>query len=140
MSTHIDTCFVRYACNCIVDPGGWMPRDSEPNGNTRDLDPVKLRTAINRAGGPRDSDESARVVEQLKKAKERGVRVQDFDAMAVAKVPYRDPETKQDTMVWSAAPGRCPQHDAPVVLSATFDYIAEDPKPEDLGVIDAQRR
>ena len=127
----IDTAFTRYACNCYVDPTGWHPRDSEPNGNTRDLDPAKLRTAIARASGPRDTDESPRVVEKLKAARARGVRAADFDKMAIAKRAEKD-EAGKNVMVWSAAPGMCPAHGEPVVLSAVYDYDAPDEVVEDV--------
>jgi len=127
----IDTAFTRYACNCYLDPTGWHPRDSEPNGNTRDLDPVKLRAAINRAGGPRDTDESPRVVEKLKAAKARGVRAADLDKMAIAKRAEKDEQGK-NVMVWSAAPALCPAHGEPVVLSAVYDYDAPDVVPEEI--------
>ena len=127
----IDTAFTRYRCDCYVDPSGWHPRDSEPNGNTRDLDPVKLRTAIARVSGPRDTDESPRVVEKLKAAKARGVRAADFDKMVTAKRPEKDEQGKT-VMVWSAAPGTCPAHGDPVVLSAVYDYDAPDVVPEEI--------
>ena len=127
----IDTAFTRYRCNCYVDPTGWHPRDSEPNGNTRDLDPAKLRAAIARAGGPRDTDEEPRVVEKLKAAKARGVRAADFDKMQIAKRAEKD-EAGKDVMVWSAAPGTCPAHGEPVVLSMVADYDAPDVVPEEI--------
>lgn len=127
----IDTAFTRYACNCYVDPTGWHPRDTEPNGNTRDLDPVKLRAAIARASGPRDTDESPRVVEKLKAAKSRGVRAADFDKMQIAKRAEKDEQGK-DVMVWSAAPAMCPAHGELVVLSAVYDYDAPDVVPEEI--------
>lgn len=138
MPTHIDTTFIRYACNCVLDPSGWRPRDTESNGNTRDLDPAKLRTAIARVSGVRNTDESPRVVESLRKAKARGIRAADFDKMAIAKVPQKDEQGK-DIMAWSAPPGRCPQHDAPVVIAATYDYVAPDVMLDEFGepVIDA---
>ena len=124
----------RYACNCVVTDTGWLPRDTDPNGNVRDLDRAALRTAIARVSGPRDTDESQRVVETLKAAKARGVRAADFDKMVTAKRPEKDEQGK-DVMVWSAAPGRCELHDAPVVLSATYDYIAPDPEPDVLAEV-----
>lgn len=132
MPQHIDTSFTRYACNCVVTPEGWRPRDTEPNGNTRDLDPVALRASLNRAGGPRDTDESPRVVESLRAAKARGIRAADFDKMAIAKVAQKDEQGK-DIMAWSAPPGRCPQHDAPVVIAATYDYVAPDVMLDEFG-------
>ena len=139
MPTHIDTAFVRYACNCYVDPSGWHPRDSEPNGNTRDLDRAALRTAIARVAGVRDTDESPRVVEKLRAARSRGTRAADFDKMVTAKLQKKD-EQGNDGMVWSAPPGQCPLHGDPVALSMVADYDAPDVVPEDLGVIDALRR
>ena len=127
----IDTAFTRYRCNCVVTPEGWRPRDTESNGNTRDLDPAKLRTAIARVSGPRDTDESPRVVEKLKAAKARGVRAADFDKMAIAKRAEKDEQGK-DVMVWSAAPAMCPAHGEPVVLSAVYDYDAPDVVPEEI--------
>ncbi len=127
----IDTAFTRYACNCVVTPEGWRPRDTEPNGNTRDLDPVRLRAAINRAGGVRDTDESPRVVAKLKAAKARGVRAADFDKMQIAKRAEKDEQGK-NVMVWSAAPGACPAHGEPVVLSMVADYDAPDVVEEDI--------
>lgn len=121
----------RYACNCVVTDTGWMPRDSEPNGNTRDLDPVKLRTAINRAGGPRDTDELPRVVEKLREARAQGKRGADLDKMKTERVKERDPESGKLVDVWTAPPGRCELHDAPVVLSSAWDYDASEPEPED---------
>ena len=127
----------RYACNCVVTDTGWLPRDSESNGNTRDLDPGKLKTAINRAGGPQDTDENARVVEKLKEARAKGKRGADLDKMEAKRVKERDPETGKLVDVWTAPPGRCELHDAPVVLSSTWDYDAPEPDPED-AVIGAQ--
>lgn len=134
----VDTAFTRYRCSCYVDPTGWHPRDSEPNGNTRDLDPVKLRTAISRVAGVRDTDESPRVVEKLRAAKGRGARATDFDKMTTAKRPQVDEQGKT-VEVWSAPPGQCPLHGEPVVLSMVADYDAPEPLPEALGVIDARR-
>ena len=122
--------FARYACNCIVsDSEGWRPRDTESNGNTRDLDRAKLRTALARVSGPRDTDESARVVEKLKEAKARGVRATDLDAMEIKKVKVKDEQGK-DVDTWNAPPAMCPVHDAPVVLSSAWDYDAPDEVPE----------
>ena len=120
----------RYACNCVVTDTGWLPRDSEQNGNTRDLDPVKLRTAINRAGGPRDTDELPRVVEKLREARAKGKRGADLDKMATARVKARDEETKKLVDVWTAPPGRCELHDAHVVLSSAWDYDAPEVVPD----------
>ena len=130
MPTHIDTTFIRYACNCIVDPNGWRPRDTEPNGNTRDLDPVKLKTAISRAGGPRDTDENARGVEKLREARAKGKRGADLDKMKTTRVKERDPETGKMVDVWTTPPGRCELHDAPVVLSSAWDYDAPEVVPD----------
>ena len=121
----------RYACNCVVTDTGWLPRDTDPNGNVRDLDRAALRTAIARVSGPRDTDESQRVVETLKAAKARGVRAADFDKMVTAKRPEKDEQGK-DVMVWSAAPGACPAHGEPVVLSMVADYDAPDVVEEDI--------
>lgn len=120
----------RYACNCVVTDSGWLPRDSESNGNTRDLGPVKLRTAINRAGGPRDTDELPRVVEKLKEARAKGKRGADLDKMKVDRVKERDPESGRLVDVWTAPPGRCELHDEPVVLSSAWDYDAPEPDPD----------
>ena len=125
----------RYACNCVVTDTGWLPRDTDPNGNVRNLDRAALRTAIARVSGPRDTDESQRVVETLKAAKARGVRAADFDKMVTAKRPEKDEQGK-DVMVWTTAPGVCPLHGEPVVLSMTADYDAPDVVEEDItGVI-----
>ena len=120
----------RYACNCIVTDTGWLPRDSEANGNTRDLDPVKLRTAINRAGGPRGTDELPRVVEKLREARARGKRGADLDKMKTDRVKARDEETKKLVDVWTTPPGRCELHDAPAVLSSAWDYDAPEVVPD----------
>ena len=40
--------------------------------------------------------------------------------MQVAKVAQKDEQGK-DVMVWSAAPGMCPAHGEPVVLSAVYE-------------------
>ena len=130
MPQHIDTSFTRYACNCVVTDSGWLPRESESNGNTRDLDPVKLKTAINRAGGPRGTDELPRVVEKLREARAKGKRGADLDKMATARVKDRDPESGQLVDVWTAPPGRCELHDAPVVLSSAWDYDAPEVVPD----------
>lgn len=132
MPTHIDTTFVRYACNCVVTPEGWRPRDTEPNGNTRDLDRAKLRTAIARVGGVRDTDESPRVVEKLRAAKARGVRAADFDKMEIARQLTKD-ENGKDIEVWSAPPATCPAHGEPVVLSSAWDYEAPDEELDEFG-------
>ena len=120
----------RYACNCIVADTGWLPRDSEQNGNTRDLDPEKLKTAINRAGGARDTDELPRVVEKLREARARGKRGADLDKMKTDRVKARDEETKKLVDVWTTPPGRCELHDAPVVLSSAWDYDAPEVVPD----------
>ena len=135
----IDTAFTRYACNCVITPEGWRPRDTEPNGNTRDLDPVKLRTAIARVAGIRDTDEEPRVVEKLKAAKARGVRAAAFDKMQIAKRAEKDEQGK-DVMVWSAAPAMCPAHGEPVVLSAVYDYDAPDEVVEDVVEVPGRGR
>ena len=119
-----------YACNCVVTDSGWLPRDSESNGNTRDLDPVKLRTAINRAGGPRGTDELPRVVEKLREARARGKRGADLDKMKTDRVKARDEETKKLVDVWTTPPGRCELHDAPAVLSSAWDYDAPEVVPD----------
>lgn len=131
MPTHIDTTFVRYACNCVVDPDGWRPRDTEPNGNTRDLDRTVLRAEVSRTT-PREAVVGKRVADDLAAARKRGVRGADFDAMAIAKVAQKDEQGK-DVLVWSAPPGRCPAHNAPVVLSASYDYIAPDVALDELS-------
>lgn len=126
--------FARYVCNCIVsDSDGWRPRDTESNGNTRDLDKVKLRAAIARGSGVRDTDEEPRVVEKLKEAKLRGVRAADFDKVAIAKTLEKD-ENGKDIQVWNAPPATCPLHDSPVVLSSAWDYDAPDEELDEFGV------
>ena len=127
--------FARYACNCVVsDSDGWRPRDTESNGNTRDLDKVKLRAAIARGSGVRDTDEEPRVVEKLKAAKSRGVRAADFDKMVIERVTVKD-EKGNDVQTWSAPPAYCPQDNAPVVLSSAWDYDAPDVVPEDVAPV-----
>ena len=134
MPTHIDTAVTRYEpCGCLARPaadGGARVTDPEANGNITEQDTAKMKTALARAQGVRDTDGSPRVVEALKAAKARGVRPADYDALTLTKRTEQDPETKQDVQVWEPAPARCPQHGNPVGSSSAYNYIVPDPEPE----------
>lgn len=110
---------VRFACNCLAGSDGGRFRDSDGNGNTREIDPQALKTALARASGVRDTDESERVVKALKEARARGIRSEGIEAMTLGRAKDPSPE------VWNMAPERCPVHNAPAVAGEAWDYEPE---------------